>query len=1542
MAKIPRRKSKKPPSKPHQGNLPSNMASDGHILDAAEMAARAERWKKAGLCQTCGQVQTHKIIFGIKRIAQTIQGQCYEGKCLRCQTLTTARLNMTRPVDAAEDFMNVARYSTAQAPVSTVSDMHPDRAYHSDASHLRRSGNPSMGSGGRSNMSPIPQMHQVAFDASNNARQNANGQGNYFPTRGPSYGDNNGRERLGDNENMYHGGEMPAENGRQDYFGTLNNQAEAANQIPLNVGPKIGEMQDDVSLCDMSVISELTLDPSLRAPAPRTSSNQESLGQIAEESGSNDIGSSQTQDNDNNSASMSYNRSLSGTNSASPPQVGAVSVKSGDRIYERKMRENERRHSGNSSNASRTNRNSGNSQGAPSADAGHVRFENEDQGGMMTAKDLQDTRSDASWEARTQQETQRSDFERMRSNSNSGSGRSRSDGDATSTGAGSDGFARLEERIRRKTEEHDQASKRSSSGDLNKTDKAAPVDGNVNDGNAPGAHHVSDSEPYITLLDRKNKEAKLQHRRATTETISESDAKTMIAESHTCSDVLDVLKNTSTQPAIIAALNKLCDCLVSGHGLADGAGQISLSMDSMDVSARSKLPNAGWAKIMMMVMGSHSSAVVIQSKLLFTLWTIVTLQPRYTNDLTSSSDMEKIITSMEMHAKDEKVQEYGCGLIATIAVTDKHALRLMGLCNGKFIQRLMMALNFKGNSGNVQGNVLKALFRLSSASLSEDSPKDFFAKRMGDLLDSTDQSGDPAVNAIVAVQNAMKDYIKNLSVQIYGFRLLWSIFSPEAVQDPDYVDILVGKTLERLKNAMQFHKKSQALHETVVCLLTKISSFESVNSHTQSTFPYIAVDIMKAFPKSGVVAKHGCRCLATACAMPSSQEFNGEIIIGEIIQCMEIFNEHITVQSEACAALSAMCINSPSNKEKVQQEGGIDRIKKAFDSCSMNPHEDPFLTTEIRACTALTTLAVDPIALSDIKDKGIIIKFERLVEEDSSMPARLRGAIQGLLDLDEEDSEQSLVFREFSSEDETCHCIRANLRVITTPDFTPNRVSYLRSNVRRGMEDNPSSVSIHQNGCKLLASVYAFETSELTSQDKDLIAELKTISKSLSNHMNNPKNAAAACSALQNCLILLLKSQISDQGLSHMLTSSKELVVNTVVIHHKDVDIMEQATGALQALCAMREGLALSFETETESTIGFLIEAMHANPESFKLQTHGIAILGYFFFVSKEGSNFISDQLVAILMRFIQKEVDNEGSADLINTAVNLVRIVTKKFQGVTIILRHERLIDNVVCCMLRFPETLSIQGACIDILSNIALDNYIRADICQRGGTSRIISALQSLNHDAQLVCKAFAALSNLTSGADIQILRSPDAPAPAVMVSAMRAHPQNLAVQIGAAYAIWALSARNDSFKDEIVNLGGAEAIADAMARFVGSKHMQDKGFVSIWSLAVPRPLKMRVGRCAIMPAVNGMSAHINSERICEQALGCLKCLSTIPVNKGLLEDAGAVDVIYSCKYSKYQEKKTCYYSGFALMVSFCASLLYPSIYPRHVASFEQCHSL
>jgi hypothetical protein len=741
----------------------------------------------------------------------------------------------------------------------------------------------------------------------------------------------------------------------------------------------------------------------------------------------------------------------------------------------------------------------------------------------------------------------------------------------------------------------------------------------------------------------------------------------------------------------------------------------------------------------------------------------------------------------------------------------------------------------------------------------------------------------------------MKHYVANISVQIQGNRLLWSALYPHfGIMDPDYYDMLVVKTLLCVDAAMASHQQSQALHESIICLLSKMSCFQSAVNEKDFFFLRLVAEAMKAeHSNSWIVALHGCQCLANICKRSPSLLRSQPVVdvIPVIISCMKIFQDNVAIQSEACAALSFICINSPLNKKRVNEMDGINRINYAYDSFSATPS----VVNKIRACTALTTLAVDPNILEDIEDKGIFAKFETLLKQDQTIAGELHEAIRDLLVLAPDEENRKLLFRDGAREDETCDWLRANLRVAAMQDCEPHHVTYLRSRTIHVMKKFLNSASIHEYGCKLLACLFHQASDDEFAQDR-FIAELETMHHSLKRHINNPTNAIAACSALQNIAILLSVSMTDYvPGLNDALSRSLAEVANALVVCGDDVETLERVTGALWALCGVRKSLALSFTTDC--SILLIVTAMNIFPDSVDLNRHGIGLVGLFFSVSSNIIEYVTDEVVSVIMRFIREEIDNDDSADLIDTSVHIILTVSNMgFKAVKTLVRYEPLVETVVACMEKFPAYSSIQCAGIDILNEVAIDLSLRADICLKGGVRRIIATLDELKHDPIVVCKAFMALANLVNGAGVEFLR--EHRASVLFVSAMKLHPQNLYIQTVATNALLALSARNILFKSEIVDAGGAEAISKSMTRFIASKHMQLEGFSALWALALPKHLRARVGRCAIEAVTSGISAHISSEDACKNALGCLKCLSLSPVNKGLLEDYGAADLIYCCK--------------------------------------------
>jgi len=961
-------------------------------------------------------------------------------------------------------------------------------------------------------------------------------------------------------------------------------------------------------------------------------------------------------------------------------------------------------------------------------------------------------------------------------------------------------------------------------------------------------------------------------------------------------EIINILKINPSSPSIVAmALESLRDCLSHDdcpiHGFGTYIGNETVH------SNRRSTSNRGWIKIITMTLSSHLRNQVIQLEGLKTIWAIISLYSHLISELASNPEcLDAIISAMETHIDGEAVQEIACGLIASLAGYQKYALILADLHHGVIVQRLIFALRRSSRTGSPQENVLKALFRLSSAILSTDTTMEshFLEKTVNHAGNKFREqiSLDIVMTSII---NSMKQYPANNSLQIWGVRCLWNLISPSARHGQGGHSSIVSEFLRHVRTVTKAHPDTslQAFYELVICFLSKVSSSNVCLHGCVDNFSSVLLDIMKVEKKSSTVAIHGCRSIYNLCSHEDIATSSRLVIsslhgVDVVINTMEIFPEHVILQREACMALAGLSVDCMQNTEKILELGGVARIDASFDAYCVSRFDESSLQAKIGACIALTSLATYPAALSAIRDAGIVKRIVHLMEEED-VPDKLQNSMKTLLESCSEFENVSAKLQEGADREQCCMALLANLRDVLPPSVIQrDKATWLRSIALHSMNAYTDSAHIQAMGCTLLSHVYVAFSTDSIGQARDI----ENIINALKAHTTCSTVVSSACMAARN-----LCSSLTQQMDS--VDCDKLNIILDVMDHYRDdLDVIEQSSGALFALCTSSKNLGQIPEDKSIFTI--IIESLQKHPHSVELYRCCIGLLWSFSSISGRVEEFVPNLVPLLLKSLDMFEEDDE----MIDLAVNALLILSKGgFQSVLAMLKHETFIDSIISCMFKFidtPRSHSIQTGCCDILSNLALDNYLRADMCARGGTSRIIMALNHFCHDHLVVCTALFALANLISGADVEILRGSEISK--TIVKSMQSHPINLTVQVRGASALWVLSSRNEVFKERIVQYGGAQVVSEAMTRFVASETMQSKGSIALWSLAVHRSLKAQVGQSAVC-VVNGLAAHVCSEKLCEECVGAIKCLSIDEKTKKLLGENDALDLIFSamCLYSE-----------------------------------------
>eukprot|EP00985_Skeletonema_marinoi_P016062 scaffold8531_cov100-Skeletonema_marinoi.AAC.3 len=1278
---MPREKKSKSPNRKfwaHPAAQDRNSSLDhdsGHVRNTGEII---DRRKKKGKCPKCGLVKTHKKgVFGLLLTKDTRVGQVYKGICLRCNTLYQAKLMLGEPVDADLDRGTIMetqqiRSNSNNTPVAAATAVAADRNAQHHTSDRRLSSS-----------SSIRAMDETGVSQSRHGSRNQEGISNQSSSfsesinppllpppfhRQQANNETTVPSEINQRENMTrHISEISIPPEFQD----LSNERSSISSEYL-----MGILEDDQYGNNMQQL-ELAMGSSSTSISQQSHDCRGSGGNVTSYTSTANRSTPGVEHFDGSSggrhnefyqrlldkasgkpaaASSSSSSSSSVRSANSSPATATRALTSS---YERSHIENDTITSPSPSPTPISHlQRSITSTDSPGASAGASAVSLDDQYEAQKKINEADT------------------LQRKRSSSSQDEFDMRSIGEEEVSSPGAKRAIGKGRIYHRKCTEGSQEESKRNADDEIVTPGAKCATGRdriydrkgsqeeskrdaCGEASKPGAKHATDEE---VVNDTKR--------------MDDIYAQELIGNSTNCNELFDFLKKNSplSAPSMIRILIRIRDLLP----VSSESSSLRLSWTSEGSANTNKsLPN-DWPTLAFNAISDHPSDEMVQAEGFRTMWTIISTNIHFASDLTSYAAKKDIMHAMDTHRRSSLLQGYGAGLIACIGSTEKYALQFLNVNDGKVIKRLMNALKYHYDDGNdhylngsVQENVLKALYLLSSASLASSRPMVFFGKKMGHCAGIASAERNPSLHAVEAVLHAMEPlYLKNLSLQIFGNRLLYNIFSFDLIDDEERCNKWISKYLIYAMAAKTCHLKSRAFSESLICFLSKISD-RGVASLNRHLFLTIIAGVISS-SDSPIVAHHGCRCFHNVCALDpepvSSSQAEVAAVDGitNIISLMEAFKEHQSVQSEACLALVALCAKSSTNKAMVLEEGGIEGIFSAYLSFgSSKAYEGDGLMTKIRACSALISLALDPACKIEMKSSGIIEKFNSILQKDEKIPHELRSLIERLLILtsDEEGGDWLLEFKDRASEDETVVCILAHLRMITKKDDDHHvDTSSLMQNLLCAVRKFSSSRAVQESACKVLACLYSSNQRQ-TGAEQSYIDVLEAAEVSLREHQNCHTVVAAASSVISNmCTTCMTPAdEETSQILSDTLYRAIMEVVNAMELCIDDITAAEQSSGALWALCNAKPSLVVSLGTINpgkSNTINVLIDAMKKFPSSIELHRNAIGVMHSFF---NQSENIIKDErsiacvvnVSSVLSKFMK---ESEGEVATIGTALQILK----------------------------------------------------------------------------------------------------------------------------------------------------------------------------------------------------------------------------------------------------------------------------------------------
>eukprot|EP00956_Cyclotella_meneghiniana_P044522 scaffold321605_cov96-Cyclotella_meneghiniana.AAC.3 len=587
--------------------------------------------------------------------------------------------------------------------------------------------------------------------------------------------------------------------------------------------------------------------------------------------------------------------------------------------------------------------------------------------------------------------------------------------------------------------------------------------------------------------------------------------------------------------------------------------------------------HVSWLKLFSSIVYKFFNNAEVSAGSLLTLWSIASYSPRHAEDIVSNDEIiESIVDCIEAHDDSQPVNEYGSGLICCLSLSKNSSL-LLERCDGQIVRLLTNTMS--STSGNVASHInsIRALRYLSTAFHQQQ--HEFFGDFMGRHLQHGHLEDCPSAKSIEAVLESMRKHLSQILIQSEGFKFLCQLVSRDAIVDIKLFNHVVSAILEHIVSVSEGLPRNSVLDEALMYLLSIISAYcsEATVKTQLWCWKHVVQDIMPTnnLEASAIIALHGCRFIYNLCCF-GFLDTNVRSAIGEsggierVLICIT-FEHRADIVEEACRAILALCYKEPSNKKKVLDSGGIEKIRGVL-SIINGDFNSEGISLNILACAALITLAVDKSAFQELERLGIIHSLSLLLDDNcNDIAESLRSKIQDLVDIS---TSSGVSFDDELNEGDTYLVLLNNLKEVAHGELHSNTILLMQAHTIKSMHTFPENNGIQQIGCKILASIFGGSSSNIPNINC-LEAVVSLIS---SEDVMTIATAASACKNFCVAQSLSALDAYESQRLQNSLVRSVEQLISGLRACKDDKILREQVSSALWAIATVEEASILSFE----------------------------------------------------------------------------------------------------------------------------------------------------------------------------------------------------------------------------------------------------------------------------------------------------------------------------------------------------------------------------
>lgn len=555
---------------------------------------------------------------------------------------------------------------------------------------------------------------------------------------------------------------------------------------------------------------------------------------------------------------------------------------------------------------------------------------------------------------------------------------------------------------------------------------------------------------------------------------------------------------------------------------------------------------------------SHLDNRHIQIAAFNALWALFSMEIGYQNENSDplikanlNGITDAVMISMQTNSHYPTVQQVGCGALSCIASSKARGIDFEDAENPQIIATVLNSMREHPKHIGVQEWALRAIF---NHCLNYGSSKSYFCQHQS--------RGDADL-----IYKAMKQFSKDIGIQEWACRLYCCLCSNEEVTKN------LCATTEAITTLISTLEKFSEVQEAELVLEAAFSAVANFCSVSDMCVD-LAIELgiikilfrsMAFFRTSGKVQIETCVLISSLCI---SKQAKALIVdsrgVETILNVMEMFPDDKYLQEEASRALSSICHEFPTAKDKLASKESIDTIMRV-----LRRHIDIEETVE-NTCELLCTLTVSKDVQSTIFKYG----FHHVITEILVTKS------------------ENIRISQF-----VC-CILRNLSTNKSKGYELAKIATIRQVVRSMIKHNLSEeIQIH-------SCVIFWNLSAELRRNADTILHTKIVDRVISSLQNFPASSIiqrVACGSLWSLMV-----NLEEVKLAAIEAGGIDALIVALVMYQTDLSVLENACGALSSLSVNSESLN---KIVIEGGIGYIIESMRNNSSSTTIIIYGSIFL---------------------------------------------------------------------------------------------------------------------------------------------------------------------------------------------------------------------------------------------------------------------------------------------------------------------------------------------